>query len=376
MTLVVILDFVARIIIVIGIALLICSCEKDRESEPQFSNQMVLIYIAANNDLRSEAVSSVNELERGYKDSHNLLVYLKTDTESSVILKIKADRTSEIVSDTIATYGNESSSDPFFLARVVDDARKLSPASSYGLVLWSHASSWAPPLGVRLKSFGHDNGLEMDIVDLKEALPSDFEYIIFDACSMASIEVVYELRNNARYILASPTEVLSSSYPYGQIVPYLFGGKDELVKIGQTFMNYYRSFDGEYASATVSLIDTHHLPLLAQETKALLNLKSLKAGFDKSTVQRLDFDPTARVPAYDYMDFLEKGFEPQDYRAIIEQLNTAFLYKNSTTAFLNNPITHFSGLSVYLPEFQDPLQSYYSKLDWYNEGGMSALFNY
>src|SRR5690606_447791 len=134
--------------------------------------------------------------------------------------------------------------------------------------------------------------------DLRDVLPSDFEYIIFDACSMASIKVVYELRNNAQYILASPTEVLSSSYPYGQIVPYLFGGKDGLIKIGQTFMNYYLSFEGEYASATVSLIDTHHLPLLAQETKALLNLKNLKAGFNKSAVQRLDFDPTARVPAY------------------------------------------------------------------------------
>ncbi|HWK56024.1 MAG TPA: clostripain-related cysteine peptidase [Parapedobacter sp.] len=350
-------------------------CEKGRESELEFNDQMVLIYIAANNDLKPEALASVNELERGYRDGLNLLVYLKTSSEVSVILKIKADDTPDIGSDTIAIYGNENSSDPYFLSRVVNDARKLSPASSYGLVLWSHASSWAPPLEIRLKSFGQDNGLEMDIVDLKQALPSDFRYIIFDACSMASIEAIYEMKNNARYILASPTEVLSSSYPYGQIVQYLFGGKEELIKIGQSFISYYQSLGGEYASATVSLIDTDSLSLLARKMKVLLSSKSLKVGFDKSVLQRLDFDPNSRVKAYDYLDFLRKGFEPEDYDVIMKQLNATILYKNSTTAFLNNPITEFSGLSIYLPDARDPLHPYYSMLQWYGDGGMSALFN-
>src|SRR5690606_451936 len=253
---------------VLVLMIFLCACKKDHENEPTYADRMVLIYIAANNDLKDEAVNSVNELESAYQAGINLLVYLKISPESSVILKVKSDNTSKIVSDTVAIYGNENSSDPDFLAKVVNDARRISPASSYGLVLWSHASSWAPPLGVRLKSFGYDSGMEMDIVDLKKALPSDFQYIIFDACSMASIEAIYELRNNARYILASPTEVLSSSYPYGQIVPYLFGGKNELIKIGQSFINYYQSLGGEYASATVSLIDTEALPALAQKTKS------------------------------------------------------------------------------------------------------------
>lgn len=361
--------------IVLAVIILMSGCEKGRESEPEFTDRMVLIYIAANNDLKAEALSSINELERGYREGLNLLVFLKTSPEASVILEIKSDDTQKIVSDTIAIYGNENSSDPHFLSRVVSDARKLSPASSYGLVLWSHASSWAPPLGVRLKSFGQDNGLEMDIIDLKRALPSDFKYIIFDACSMASVEAIYELRNTAQYILASPTEVLSLSYPYEQIVPYLFGGKDELIKIGQAFMSFYQSLGGEYASATVSLIDTDGLPLLAERTKSLLNSTPLKVGFDRSTVQRLDFDPTARVPAYDYLDFLQQSFEPKNYSIITEQLDASILYKNSTASFLNQSIIHFSGLSIYLPEPNDPLHSYYGMLEWYDDAGMSALFD-
>lgn len=357
------------------IVALVYGCGKDHESLPQAGTQMVLVYIAANNDLRQEAINSVNELESGYNGKHNLLVYLKTNSDTSIILKIKPDNTPKIISDTIAIYKDENSSDPYFLSSVVNDARRLSPASSYGLVLWSHASSWAPPLGVRLKSFGYDNGSEMDIADLKKALPADFEFIIFDACSMASIEAIYEMRNNAQYILASPTEVLSSSYPYGQIVPYLFDGKGGLIKIGELFINYYKSLGGEYASATVSLIDTNVLPALAQETRMLLSSQNMKLEFDKLDVQRLDFDPTTRVPAYDYWDFLQQGFEQEDLHPIRTQLDAAILYKNSTPSFLNNPIMHFSGLSIYLPESKDRLHSYYSTLEWYIDGGVSVLFN-
>ena len=124
--------------IILVAIMLMYGCEKGSESELEFTDQMVLIYIAANNDLKPEALASVNELERGYRDGLNLLVYLKTSSEVSVILKVKADDTPNIGSDTIAIYVNENSSDPYFLSRVVNDARKLSPASSYGLVLWSY----------------------------------------------------------------------------------------------------------------------------------------------------------------------------------------------------------------------------------------------
>ncbi|WP_432713236.1 clostripain-related cysteine peptidase [Pedobacter sp.] len=111
----------------------------------------------------------------------------------------------------------------------------MSPANSYWLVLWSHATSWAPPTGRKTKSFGSDNNQEMDIIDFRNAIPSDFEYIMFAACSTGSVEVVYELQEKARYILFSPSAVPSASFPYEAITPHFFvntrRSKDNLQRV-------------------------------------------------------------------------------------------------------------------------------------------------
>lgn len=60
-----------------------------------------------------------------------------------------------------------------------------------------------------LRSFGQDESNWMEIDELAEALPDHvFDFIMFDACYMASTESSLCFRDKADYILASPTEVL------------------------------------------------------------------------------------------------------------------------------------------------------------------------
>lgn len=44
------------------------------------------------------------------------------------------------------------------------------------------------------QSFGLDMSDELNINDLKKSLPVHSDFILFDACYMGSIEVLYELR--------------------------------------------------------------------------------------------------------------------------------------------------------------------------------------
>lgn len=361
--------------IIIVSVILFSGCKKrDTMVTNKTVNRAVLVYMAANNDLRTDAINCINRMEAGVSGNNNLLVFIKTTSEASYILKIKHDNTDEIVSDTIMYYGGENTSDPQFLSKVIMDARKLAPAESYGLVLWSHASSWAPPTGIRTKSFGEDRGSDMDIIAMKDALPTDLSYLIFDACSMGSVESVYELRNNAAYIIASPTEVLSSSYPYEQIIQNLFGDENDLKVVAQKFMDYYKGQKGDYASATVSLIKTEGLMLLAQYAKGLLDNEMPGENFNSTQVQRLDFDSKTRVPAYDLADFLRHNYSEESCHIILEQLNKVVLFKDHTTSFLGGSIMTFCGLSVYLPEKNDSFKSYYSRLEWFGGSGWYHLF--
>ena len=360
------------LIVMIGLQ----SCKKSTitASKP-IVNKMVLVYVAANNNLKLDALKSINRMEQGAKlINGNLLVFVKTTSSSSHLLKIKYDHSDKIISDTIKSYVNRNSSDPSLLKEVIEDSRQLSPANSYGLVMWSHATSWTPPSNIKTKSFGSDNNQEMDIIDFKNAIPSDFEYIMFDACSMGSIEVVYELKEKARYILLSPAEVLSTSFPYETITPLFFGNSEDLKTICRKFIEYYEALSGLYASATVSLVDTKELELLAADTKILLETVKTKPDFNITKIQRMDFETNARVPAYDFLSFLEQNFTSNQLSSIKAKLNKAVVYSEYTSFFFSVPINTFSGLSVYLPTKNDSLYPYYSTLSWHKSSGWNNLF--
>lgn len=376
-------------IIFILCCIILIGCRKEIPSANiKIANNTVLVYMAANNNLKTAAINSINEMEMSAKDlDGDLFVLIKTSGYRSDLLKIKYDKTDNIVSDTVKTYGNENTSNPDFLKKVIIDAKKDYPSHSFGLVLWSHGSSWFPPQKnapvrpilyggrVLLKSFGYDRGEVMDVIDLKRALPDDLKFILFDACSMGSLEVAYELRHNTAYIIASPTETLSNSFPYDKITPLLFGTVDDYKLICQQYLESYRSRSGIYQSASVSLIKTDELNDLAIAVKKLLDLVPPRNINDKRAgVQNLSFDINSPVPAYDFLDFLHKNFNISDYSPVEQQFHKAIIYKGATERFLDKPIDQFGGLSTYLPLVKDKNIDYYRQLSWFTSAGYGSLF--
>jgi len=93
------------------------------------------------------------------------------------------------------------------MKQVLNDIIQMYPAQEYGLILWSHGTSWLPA-GSSLRSFGEDSGEQMNIPDLAENLPIKFDFILFDACLMVSVEVVYD---GIRYPVLLRIELLYSA---------------------------------------------------------------------------------------------------------------------------------------------------------------------
>jgi hypothetical protein len=367
--------------LLLTLASILPGCGKNEAVIPgpaEVAEKMVLVYLSAHNDLQADAINSIHNLEKGFKagNGNTLLVYVKTSFDKSYLLRISADQAGQTVTDTLKTYEDENSADAAFMQRVIADARALCPARSYGLVLWSHATSWAPPVNrpVTPESFGYDNEKEIDIIDLEKILPDDLEYILFDACSMASMEVCYQLRHKARYILASPSEVLSTGFPYDQITNHLFEGLPGLQQTAQQFLSYYKAQEGLYASATVSLIDTRALEAVTQQTKLLLQAGAPLTPYNKTGVQSLDFENGSGVPAYDFLSFLQHNFAKEAYTELQHMIESAVIYKGTTDSFLGFPVKDFCGLSIYIPEQGDQYMSYYNTLSWSKNSGWDQLF--
>ncbi|NCD72493.1 clostripain-related cysteine peptidase [Mucilaginibacter agri] len=354
------------------------ACKKNTET-PAASKRMVLVYMEANNDLRYDALNCINKMEKGASNlDGTLLVYIKTTTGKSYLLKIKADADeNRIVSDTIKTYDNTAASDPQVVQQVIKDAQSAYPADSYGLVLWSHATSWAPATGkVKVLSFGEDTGKQMDIIDLKNALPNNLDFLIFDACSMGGVEVLYEFKDKAKYIIASPTETLAESFPYESITPLLFQSTGDLTSVAKAYFDYYNAYTDDRRSATVVLVKTSEMQPLASAMKSLIaSHKKYGDSLISTGVQRLDYTANFPVPNYDFGDFLEHNFNTGDLTGINQQLNKTILYKAATPSFIGVPIAKFSGLTSYIPYQGDANLTYYKKLKWYTDGGISLLFD-
>lgn len=360
------------------------SCAKEEGDTPdRMTTRTVMVYMAANNSLAAEAYKNINQMEEGFKAvDGKLIVYARLFGQQPKLYEIAHDTSPEIKSKVLKTYNDHDSSNPEIMKMVFADIKAYARAPSYAAILWSHATNWAPAdLGqVSVRSFGDDNYSRMDVQQLKEALPANLDYLIFDACSMASVEVLYELRDVAPYILASPTEVLSVGMPYDQIYSLLY---HEDVKMGlrgvaEAYVNYYKQKKGEEQSATFSLVDTKQMEQLAATTKALLTTYEYRLpAINRNAVQRMDLDQSSPVVAFDFIDLFEQQLSDEEIQPLYAAVDRVVVYKAHTDTFLGQPIRAFSGLSTYVPVAEEGhLKPFYQTLSWFDAAAYGLLFRW
>lgn len=367
-------------VVVIG-SYVFSSCSKSEGPQPELG-RTVMVYMAANNNLAADAIANLNQMEEAIRDiDGKLLVYARIFGSSPKLYEIVYDNSPEIKSKVLKTYNEHDSSDPQIMRMVFDDLKRFAPSTSYGAILWSHATNWFPSklLMPKTRSFGDDNFSSMDVQELKYALPKQLDFLIFDACSMASVEVLYELKEVSPYILASPTEVLAVGMPYNQVAKYLFRKdvKEGLVEVAKSYHKYYDSKSGLAQSATFSLIDTRKLPAVANATQRLLDKNAADIPMmTREGVQRMDLDPTTPVIAFDMLDMFQHNFRPShELTDLSTAIGEAVVFKTNTTHFLGKPIVKFSGLSSYFPSRDEEyVFAFYQTLSWTQEAGYGAFF--
>jgi hypothetical protein len=329
--------------------------------------------MAADNNLYRQAKRDIEEmLAVEIPSEYSLLAYIDTPNSNPYLLKITKGKI-----DTIKQYGSQNSASKQVLKAVIDETFSLFPAESYGLILWSHGTGWLPE-GVydymketNTRSFGKDNYKEMEIIDLAEAIPENLDFIIFDACLMSGIEVLYQLRNKTEIIIASPTEILVAGFPYKNIIPALLAPHPNYKEAALTYMEYYKNRNGQLQSASIAVIDAKELePLASLVKEAVANEANLICP-GRELIQRYDTKEPALL--FDFEDYLQHAISNESNLAALKnQLSKTVIYNDFTPSFLNEiSLEKSSGIGVYIPFANDALFSEYSLLDWYRD---SALF--
>ena len=390
-------NFLRTLAIVLWQVFLFTSCEKDSNIvTKKESKRAVFVYMIADNDLDFYATANINEMETFMAqnpEAGSVYVYIdrakNRKTAHPILYQITADTSAKINSKIIKVYPENNSANEKVLAEALSQVQTICAINNEflrGLVLWSHGSAWLPESvslasqrATAVKSFGLDQTMannenhnaEMDIRKLAIILNNyHFDFILFDACFMASIEVFYELRNTTDYIIASPTEVLATGFPYKDILTDMLSATVNYEKIAQKYVAFFQQKKGVLQSASVVTVKTAELPQFATLFKYYLNTISREIT-DQKWLQYSQDEVDYLFDLGQVADYLQKE---QTNKKLTEQLGRLITNYHHTSYFFGKiPLQKSSGISIYIPQsatLQNDEYEFYKTLSWTNAVNM------
>lgn len=350
-----------------SVLLTACENEDPIPEPPVAGSRTVLAYLAADhrgtlNNLSSLALLDLEEMRLGMAKVNNssnmrLLVYIDTDSSPRLIeLKNEGGKLQET---TVKTYENRNSVGVAETLEVFNDVFKNSEyrAESYGLIYWSHGDGWIPNPLPSTRWVGQDTGSGthyMNIEDLVTILSADavphFDFVLFDACFMQSIEVALK--------------VAAAYYePYKKI----YNGGSGISNTNWT------------GGVSVCALQSSVLESLASITKQVLSenadseeLRSLVFNYD----QRRE---SSNIGYYDFVQLMQQLTDASGFATWKQVYDMAVPYWETTSKNYSGYTGMFSmegssGVSHYIPSLsKQAAAAAFRSTDWYKSAGLSKL---
>lgn len=389
-----------------------CADDNDVELRSNEADRTLVFYILADNNLASYMLDNViaaeSGVEQGIPPTSRMVVYLdKADTTLLYEIGYMPYGSENYIkySKPIKGYPRQNSNTPTVMRKVLDDVQQLVPSRYYSLVLSAHGTGWFPKSmketsiinqrapGLRdeydfsasddaklTRAWGYDGGNMSDEAgwmsgeELAEGLSGiSLDCLIFDACFMSSIELLYDLRSSARYIIASPTEVMASGFPYKVIVPMILGINPDLPEVAKAIVDTYRntSFGGEHSSS-IALVDCSEIEALAASVRAIC-VSDSKLNVSKSSIQPME--SMSRHAFYDLKGYfaamtddagLTADFERAFANAVAWHDNTDKVYSayNGYIPSVGEELA-IEGINCYIPSDNTPVtNSFWRQTSW------------
>ena len=373
---------------------------------PKIGEDVILIY---------------SKIPKSYYDSYHLM---PKPVES--YLRRIYNKNGKIISDTLKTFDNSvMAADPSTLREVLNLIKESFPARGYGLVVSSHGSGWLPegyyyspsgfeerhsgelsksagtaspqsartprrpvpegnlaetdPFYGKVRSIGQEYvkgnyfGNEMSVSEFAGAIPYRLDYILFDMCFTAGVEVVYGLKDKADYLGLSPAEVMGDGmFDYTKLTTFLLKGDEpDLAGLFKDSYEMYNRKSGTDRSATVNVIRTAGVDNLTAVCKNLIKEYSDTLA-NAPTSQIQGYFRQNRHYFYDLRDIFAKcGATENELRTLDKAIRDCVIYKNSTPRMISFEIKNYSGFSMYLPcDGTELLDLYYKKEAWNDAVGL------
>ena len=355
-----------------------------------------------------ESVCKAIESMKGMTD-YRLMLFISESYNKSKLYEITYNEsTAKCVRNQVKEYSGHGYTTLKGLTEILNEVKSHAGAQNYAMILGCHGTGWTfkdswhnypyrakkqPPTNspegesvpyqnydgeitpMHTRFFGSVSDISTfstDITILSQAIANagmKMEYILFDDCYMANVEVAYELRNVTNFLLASTSEVMAIGVPYYSMWASLASSAPGYSDAVSAFDSFYRDYVMPYG--TFSAIDCRQMDELATAMREI-NTNYKLADDDRTKIQVLDgfYDPIF----YDMGDYLQKlctGVIDYSYvsavfeSAVCSKCNTeqiySFLYNSPRFIDVNT----FSGITISDPSINSVALDGKEKTSWW-----------
>lgn len=395
-----------------------CSDEIPEEKPILKSGRTILAYLISNNksgsldyNLKQNLIDMYSGLAQ-VKDSCTLLVYYRPYSsdadglEGPSLLQYNSDGKGNINNKqclvgqdltaanvikvaSISVFPDETHNalDQKTMSRVFEQMLKLSPSTNYGIIFGSHGTSWMPGNEFVGRSFGDDAGYNINIPEMADVLEDVFsgkqlDFILFDACMMATAEVCYEFKDVTDYLIGSVVETHVYGHPYDIIMPKLFAKDIPYSEVCKDYIDYSMQLG---AWGTCAAVDCSKMDDLAKFVENNLDVYSEKlVSLNVNDIQQYgvinDFGESQfKYFSFDIVDLFKTlndgviidGLENIMDKVVISKEALYGKFNIGIYNYLYIEEGHFCGIGMYLPYKveKSSWNSYYETLGWYKAVG-------
>ena len=307
-----------------------------------------------------------------------ILVFISESIKTSHLVKIGYSK-GKCRRDTLNTYTSYDYTTPDGIASLLTSVKQMAPADNYSMIIGCHGEGWMPkPKSTQTRYFG-GTAIPIDISNFNEGIKNagmKMNFILFDDCYMSGIEVAYQLREAANYLIASTSEMMGYGMPYHLILKYMLADNPNYEALCEDFTKFYITYKSGIQPmpyGTIAVTDLSQTETMATFMKTVNNTHTF--DIDKiDEVQDLDvehFDPTVYFDFGSYLRVL-CGNDANTYAEGTKLLDKLVPYKGTTGMIYSGAgnkslkLKEYSGLTISDPSINSSAIKTKKQTAWWN----------